>query len=301
MSFVLLDDQIAGHPKVLRAGAEAAWLWAVSIAYCSRQLTDGRVPSDALPTLGKFRTSTTKLAATLVEARLFEVDGDDGFRVHDYLQHNDDRATVLKRRAKAAAKKAEQRAAKEARLASVSTPDAPHPALTTGEAVHDVSHGDMPGTASSSRGRVPIPIPIPTPLPTASESEAVDAPALPVVVPFDDDHGAIPTRRRNPAMAWEGRREGLGVPIALHRDFLSRMGTPDERALWAWYDATEREWHGKAIGDTCWQFWNKRFTEWQGATPRAAATPSADAPSKYGADVVAAMTAQQRAQKERAS
>lgn len=80
MSFVLLDDQIASHPKVLRAGAEAAWLWAVSIAYCSRQLTDGHVPADALSTLGKFKTPPVKLAARLVDAELFEVDG-DGFRV----------------------------------------------------------------------------------------------------------------------------------------------------------------------------------------------------------------------------
>jgi hypothetical protein len=96
-----------------------------------------------------------------------------------------------------------------------------------------------------------------------------DTPPL-VLVPtptFDGDYGAMPTRKRNPAMAWEGQREGLGVPTRLHTDLLSRMGTADEPALLAWYGETERAWQGKAVGETCWQFWNARFAEWQGQTP----------------------------------
>jgi hypothetical protein len=93
--------------------------------------------------------------------------------------------------------------------------------------------------------------------------------ARPTLVPFDNEYGAMPTRKRNPAMAWEGQREGLGVPDKLHRDLLSRLGTPDEAALLAWYAETERAWQGRAVGETCWQFWNARFTEWQGQTPTA--------------------------------
>jgi hypothetical protein len=101
--------------------------------------------------------------------------------------------------------------------------------------------------------------------------EGSDAPPLALVptLTFNNDYGAMPTRKRNPSMEWEGQREGLGVPTKLHTDLLSRMGTPDERALLAWYAETERAWQGKAVGETCWQFWNARFAEWQGQTPTA--------------------------------
>jgi hypothetical protein len=108
MAYVKLDDQIAHHPKVLRAGAEAAWLWAVSIAYCNRQLTDGHVPAAALSTMGSFRTPPRKLAAALVAVGLFEIDG-DGYQVHDYLSHNPDKATVQQRMRDAAQRTAASR------------------------------------------------------------------------------------------------------------------------------------------------------------------------------------------------
>lgn len=123
------------------------------------------------------------------------------------------------------------------------------------------------------------------------------------VVPFDPDHGAMPTRRRNPAMAWEGQREGLGVPAKLHADLLSRMATPDERVLFAWYAETERAWQGKAVGATCWQFWNARFGEWQGLdAARAALTPAPTKRSPWDVDVEAVVAAQRAAKAtERAS
>lgn len=118
MSWVQLDDQIATHPKILAAGREAAWLWACAVAYCSNHLTDGHVPLAALTTMGHFKTlkEAVALADRLVEARkpggvhgLFERHGED-FRVHDYLSHNASKEVVLKRREKAAARKAKQRA-----------------------------------------------------------------------------------------------------------------------------------------------------------------------------------------------
>ena len=108
MAYVLLDDQIAAHPKVLKAGAEAAWMWACAIAYCNRQLTDGLVPAEALPTMGTFKTAPAKLAARLVDVGLFERDG-DGYRVHDYLAHNPDKGTVQARRAASSARQAAHR------------------------------------------------------------------------------------------------------------------------------------------------------------------------------------------------
>jgi hypothetical protein len=260
MTYVRLDDQIASHRKVLKAGGEAAWLWACAIAYCNRQLSDGAVPVEALSTLGNFRTPVKKLAATLVSVGLFEPDG-DGYRVHDYLQHNPDKATVLQRMRDAADRKASYRAGKG------QTPPRPN-----GDGHVPVGHArpstrDANEAGASSRATRTNSPPTPLPIPTDSESESVNA--RPSVVPFDDLAGAMPTRRRNPSMAWEACRLGLSVPEKLHADLLSKMAVPDERALLAWYATTEREWDGKAIGDTVWQFWNKRFEEWQGSTTKA--------------------------------
>lgn len=118
MPWVQLDDQIATHPKILKAGPEAAWLWACAIAYCQNHLTDGYVPADALARLGKFKNPQA-LAERLVEARkhpsghgLFERRGED-YAVHDYLEHQPSKEVVLERRKKAAARKAKERARKE--------------------------------------------------------------------------------------------------------------------------------------------------------------------------------------------
>lgn len=116
MPYVQLDDQIANHPKILKAGPEAAWLWAVAIAYCQNQLTDGYVTREALDSLPGFKhRKPRQLAERLVEAKkpggqhgLFERRGED-YAVHDYLAHNPSRGVVLERRRKAAERKAKER------------------------------------------------------------------------------------------------------------------------------------------------------------------------------------------------
>lgn len=90
---MLLVDGISRHPKLLAAGAEAAWLWVAAIDYCRDQLTDGFLPEHAVHTLGLFRSQPTKLAFRLVEVGLLEA-CEGGWKVHDYLDHNDSRNDV---------------------------------------------------------------------------------------------------------------------------------------------------------------------------------------------------------------
>jgi len=118
MPWVQLDDQIANHPKILKAGPEAAWMWACAIAYCQNHLTDGYVPADALRSLGPYKNPRA-VAERCVEARvrqdgqgLFERRGED-YAVHDYLDDNPSKAVVLERRRKAAARKAKERDRKD--------------------------------------------------------------------------------------------------------------------------------------------------------------------------------------------
>ena len=260
MPYLQVDDQIAAHPKILAAGAEAAWLWLCAIAYCQRQLTDGYVPDVALVTLGQYRTPVKKLAGVLESVGLFDR-VEDGYRVHDYLKHNPDKATVLERRALAAERKAKQRGHADVTVG--------HPRDTRDQG--SARHGSVP---LSSRGRVPTPTPTPTP------TEGADAPSAPAATgvpddPYLSDPGEMPTRRRKAHIAWESRR-GLDVPHELHDELLRRMADPDDGVLRRWYGETEREWQGRAVGDTCWQFWRARFREWQGTTVTPITTRKAD-------------------------
>lgn len=170
MAYVKLDDQIAHHPKVLRAGAEAAWLWACAIAYCNRQLTDGHVPAAALATMGAFRTPPRKLAATLVAVGLFDLEGDD-YRVHDYLSHNPDKATVHQRMRDAAQRTA---ASRERRVHAPVTPMSQRDIDTTPALRERTPRGRATRTDSDS-------ITITKPIERDDDSEIEGRPALRVV------------------------------------------------------------------------------------------------------------------------
>lgn len=99
MSWVRIDDHCPENPKLLRAGAEAAWLWLCGLAYCSRNLTDGFVPAEAIS--GLAGREAADLVDRLVSVDLWDrVDG--GFRVHDYLEFNPSKAQVKAKQAASA-------------------------------------------------------------------------------------------------------------------------------------------------------------------------------------------------------
>lgn len=93
-----LDDRFPGHPKVRKAGPEAAWLYVCGLCYCSSYLTDGEIPKDQVPLLTAL-SEPMKLAEKLVQVRLWEK-RDESFWVHDYLVYNPSKAQEDKRRAK---------------------------------------------------------------------------------------------------------------------------------------------------------------------------------------------------------
>lgn len=73
------------HPKFLRAGSAASWLWLCGVCYCQDALTDGFISKEAVFTLGV--SKPLPLAATLVEVGLWHA-REDGWQIHDYLDHN---------------------------------------------------------------------------------------------------------------------------------------------------------------------------------------------------------------------
>lgn len=93
MTWVKLDDSFYDNPKVEAAGLAAAGLYAKSLAYCGRHLTDGYVPFTFVRAHG-----TKAAAARLVEVGLWTLNG-EGWVIHDYTEFNFTRDRVLEKRA----------------------------------------------------------------------------------------------------------------------------------------------------------------------------------------------------------
>ena len=103
MAWARLNDGIFDHPKCIDAGEDATNLFVRSIVWCSKQLTDGRVPKAALRVLTQ-RRDAEALAAKLLEVGLWE-ERDGAWWVHDFLDYNPSRESVEGRRADVSAKR----------------------------------------------------------------------------------------------------------------------------------------------------------------------------------------------------
>ena len=108
-----LDDGFPEHPKIARVGGDAAWLYVCGLAYASRNLTDGLIPAGALARLSD-RKQPQKLAQVLVKAGLWDVH-EDGWMVHDYLEHQTSRAKVDRDREQARQRMARRRGSQDVR------------------------------------------------------------------------------------------------------------------------------------------------------------------------------------------
>ena len=110
LTWCRISNAFPDNPKVLRVGPNAAYLWLVSIAWASRNLTDGFIPTQQIKRLvdwddiievrrdgrhkGEHRfVQATELVARLVEAGLWE-QVTDGYRIHDFLHWQRSKARV---------------------------------------------------------------------------------------------------------------------------------------------------------------------------------------------------------------
>lgn len=108
MTWAKFCDGFLDHPKVLRAGEDAANLFMRGCIWCNKHLTDGAIPREALKALTA-RRDAPALAAKLVTVRLWE-ETPDGWQVHDWSDHNPTRESVESRREKTRDKVAAWRA-----------------------------------------------------------------------------------------------------------------------------------------------------------------------------------------------
>lgn len=85
MSWLKIESSVARNKKFMKAGPAPSWLWVCGLAYCQEGLTDGFIPTEALPYLGV--KNAKQLASHLVKAGLWD-EAEGGWDVHDYLAHN---------------------------------------------------------------------------------------------------------------------------------------------------------------------------------------------------------------------
>lgn len=149
MPWTKIDDDFLTNAKVTRLSDAAFRAYALSMVFCSKNLTDGIVDTGSARSFG-----WTKRAKELVASGVWEVT-DGGWMVHDYLVYNPTREKVLKERADAAARVAKYRAGNG-------------DGSQVGNAVTDVDTNECSNT--------PSPIPIPDPVPRSPDSEP-DSPA----------------------------------------------------------------------------------------------------------------------------
>lgn len=123
MSWVKLDDQFPQHPKLVEAGPLGLSLFVAGLCYCSRYLTDGFIPRQAVGTLLDFsgiwsdlvssmgEANAKQIASVLVGVGLWDA-SENGYLVHDYLAYNPSKEQVL------ATREARSEAGKEGGLKS---------------------------------------------------------------------------------------------------------------------------------------------------------------------------------------
>lgn len=98
MGWFKVDEQFFVHRKVVDLSKDAKLLYLVAIAYSSEQLTDGLLSPAALRIVAAtVDVSASATATALVAAGLWE-QTEQGYQIHDYLDHQAPAATRVKQR-----------------------------------------------------------------------------------------------------------------------------------------------------------------------------------------------------------
>lgn len=94
MPWVRFDDQFPIHRKVARLSDPAFRLHVSAIFWSARNLTDGAVPSEELPTVAPGLRRLESLAAELVERDLWIATPPLGWVINDYLDYQPSKEEV---------------------------------------------------------------------------------------------------------------------------------------------------------------------------------------------------------------
>lgn len=89
MAWSRFEPGFSRHPKRIKSGPIASWLFVCSVDHCTEFKTNGFLDAAAVPTLcpGMKTAELKKATAALVAVRSWEPT-QGGFTVHGYLEHN---------------------------------------------------------------------------------------------------------------------------------------------------------------------------------------------------------------------
>lgn len=107
MAWMRLEVSYIDHPKFLALSDRAFRLWHEGKSYCEKHLTDGLIPKAAARGFRHYTEGCRKELQTPIQsdaAALWE-DHAVGFKMHDYLDHNDSREEALDRMSRSKAEK----------------------------------------------------------------------------------------------------------------------------------------------------------------------------------------------------
>lgn len=232
MAWLRIDDRVRTHPKIVKAGPAAAWLWFCGVCYCREHLTDGFIQSGMVPTLAPGLTAVKKHVAALVNVGLWHSE-QGGYRVHDFLDWNPSRAQVEEQRA-------QDRQRKRGGVVAESS-EIPDGIQTSSSCA---SAGDAGLGSGSSSADVAL---------KPEESKSFTAP---VRRGFGGGAGAGTFPRDHLRHAWCGER--ICVPDVLHVEFQRRIGgdaADADRQLRALYQRVHSAIPAGPFGDETFAFW----------------------------------------------
>lgn len=253
MAWIRIESSVRTHPKFLKAGPDACWLWICAISYCQEGLTDGFVAESALDYLGV--KNAASLASKLQDVGLFDI-ADGGFHVHDYLDHNKSAADV--RGIQHERRIAGARGGSSPR----SKPQKPQPL----EQEHVTGQANIQQVAEASAKQVAKPSTSTVQLCTATNQIGTGTDVQPEAAPQRTIGAARPQtiiQPRRKDAAWEGPK--VYVPQRAHRDFVA-LKNGDEKMLLDWYEAVSIEWtegvhKSDEVGGDMFAFWRNRYSE----------------------------------------
>ena len=101
MTWAKVDDNLAFHPKVLKAGNEAMGVWVRAMSYSAQQLTDGFIPREIV-----FAFGAEDVADQLVVSGLWH-EASGGYEFNDWCEYQPSAADEKERRSAISRKRSE--------------------------------------------------------------------------------------------------------------------------------------------------------------------------------------------------
>jgi hypothetical protein len=162
MVWFVVDDVLPFHERVIRAGNAAMGLWVRAGAYCSGQLTDGFITTEAARAMGS--AAEIKRLVTVGLWQPEQRDGLDGYLFHAWAEdgtgtkRQQTRAEVEERRRKERERKAAQRQSRKDDQQDSGKPSTPPPPTVPRGVPVGQPAGRAPDVRSESRGASEYPV-----------------------------------------------------------------------------------------------------------------------------------------------